>query len=507
MFEKTYEEMNDKLEPGQPLIRDTLYKMESARKAAPSRPRRFRRPLVFALSAALILTLSATVLAASMPSFRELLFGGSKEAPLNPAGSQLTEIQNVTAEQDGFRLEILGAARNSESLAVYFTLTDTSGKNRLDEKTVVNPVTRQFLSLQGEKANKQENSGSFYTCDTLEFDPASNTIFCRYVLDSQNAPELDLSEITLFIPSLTLGFERREYLPISIDESDFTTETMELNHEQILKPRDTEIPLEGTEQAAISAIGYVDGRLRIQLKYKRTGEYFSADVRFVDKVIAPEELEHGYQSDFERREAEAWLARHGTQGMDETQQVHVVNNGSIFFNMEDGAPVSTDAFSGQYSYVESIYDIPPDDLSNFGAYLSWLGYRQELQCVSQDSDDGHTGVFRATFQIDDRSDVTPKTLTDISVGDGKIDSLTLNGLGLTIRANRRLAESLEITADCGESRISFSRTILTGLPPMDSLVAIDDFDGTVTVKYLADRPFHLEEISSFTINGTEVPIR
>lgn len=160
MLEQTYKTMNEKLEPSESLAAETLQKMERlraggehGRKETARRPVRIKRAAIAALAFVLTAALSLSAVAAAVPGFREMLFGGGngESAPsttLAQAGAKLTEIENATVERDGFRLDILGAAQDGSSMMVYYTLTDTTGENRLDETAEIYPMTGQFQELQ-----------------------------------------------------------------------------------------------------------------------------------------------------------------------------------------------------------------------------------------------------------------------------------------------------------------------------------------------------------------------
>lgn len=531
MFKYTYQTMNQKLEPDKALVHSTLAAMRAKRQGEAvktRKPRSSRRILSAALAAVLVLALSLSAVAAAVPSFREILFGVTSRENQGAAapsgmGGVLTEIENVWAEHDGFRLEILGATHDQEAMAVYYTLTDISGENRLDRNTGVIPHTSLFDSLQQMDFQPGDDmTYSAYRADLLDYNSETSSALCRYVLDTKNAESVDFSKVDFSVFSILLGNEDIVYSPISLDQSKFTSETLEMDGQIILKPGDSSLELEGVEDSAITAIGFIDGRLHIQTKAKKdNAEFFQAGILPIDKAITPEEVASagGYTLEFERREAEAYYSRTGAAAEENGEmRAHTTRNGEYFFNMEEGLPVQVeDIVANAFTYHEEVYDISPQELQYYNFYYSQSSYEKELRYGSFEFEDSagrssfdgpgeYSNDLQVTFEVNDVAVADPKTITDLQVDGGTITSLTAGGLGITVSADRALAEKAAITAVCGDDTISYSKTIVSGVPVSGDITTVDSYTGPVTVKYIADRPINTADITSITINGTEVPL-
>lgn len=178
MLEQTYRTMNEKMEVPPALAAKTLEKMENRRNAAGSKAvpagRRFshRRAATVLMACVLVLALSVTALAAAFPGFRETLFGEhSKVAPF------LTPVA-ASGEDDGIRMEVLGAMSDDGTIVAYFTLTDEEGKNRLSPEMELQTSAK----LNGEYPEEEWMTGnglSRYT-EVLDYDPETQTAFCRF---------------------------------------------------------------------------------------------------------------------------------------------------------------------------------------------------------------------------------------------------------------------------------------------------------------------------------------
>lgn len=525
MLEQTYKTMNEKLEPDKSLTAETLRKMELLRegqKPERGREKTFRRPIpikraaAVALACILTAALSLTAVAAAVPGFRAMLFGGgngelTSSAPLAQVGAKLTEIENAAAERDGFRLEILGATHDGSSMMVYYTLTDTTGENRLNEKAEISPITSQFMDLQVSAAENGGGVRSFYSNNVLAYDPETGSLLCRYVLDTQNAKDMDLSHTDFAIGVILLDVQRINWEPLTLVESQFTTETMDLNGETVLKPGASPLVFDGTE-THISAMGFIDGQLHVQFAFPEN-ENLNLSLDPIDKVITPEEVAAagGYTAAFEGRETDAWRERHKDSGTTGEDVFHSIWGKQYFFNMENGAPINAsdeDFFAGSYQYQEYEYEISPEEMQYYNFYYFQQSNSGELSYFpeGQDSRNVSSYDFRVSFDLNAANTAEEKAVENLSIDGGTLSSVSVSGMGVTVTGDRKLAENAVITALYGGETVTFSKTITTGIPRLDSIVAVDRYEGPVTVRFAADRPIDPAELTHFTINGTEIPL-
>ncbi len=520
MLEHTYNAMNEKLEPDKELVAETIRKMElqDARRNPIHEREVSRRPVQRKWAAAVIAcvltaALSLTAVAAAVPGFRSMLFGrGSGEStpssPLAQAGARLTEIENATAERDGFRLEILGAAHDGSSMMVYYTLTDTTGESRLNEKAEIYPITGQFEELQWNAATNGSGEQSFYSNNILAYDPETGSLLCRYVLDTQDAKSMDLSHTEFAIDSIVLDVERINWEPLTLDENRFTAETMEFDGESILKPGVSPMTFDGTE-TQISAIGFVDGRLHVQFAWPEN-KNMSASFHPIDKVITPEEVAAagGYTAEFEAREADAWHARQKNEGSSNENEAHTIWGKQYFFNLENGVAVNAsdeDFMDGSYQYQEYVYEISPEEMQYYNFYYFQQSNSQEFHYFSQNGSTlSHD--FQVSFDLAAADQAQGKTVENLSLDGGTLSSVSLSGMGVTVTGDRKLTENAVITASYGGETVTFSKTITTGIPRLDNIMEVDRYTGPVTVRYAADRPIDPAELTAFTINGRSISL-
>lgn len=524
MFEQTYKIMNEKLEPGKDLTAETLWKMEQlsagqkperGRKAV-RRPIQMKRAAAVALACILTAALSLTAVAAAVPGFRAMLFGGgngelTSSTPLAQAGARLTEIENAAAERDGFRLEILGAAHDGSSMMVYYTLTDTTGENRLNENAEISPITGQFMDLQIIAGEKGGGVRSFYSNNVLAYDPETGSLLCRYVLDTQDAKSMDLSHTEFAIGSIVLDVERINWQLLPLIEDQFTTETMDLNGETVLKPGSAPLVFDGTE-THISAMGFVGNQLHVQFAYPEDG-HLDLSLQPIDKVISPEEVAAagGYTAEFERRETDAWRERQQATEKSNGDYAHTVWGRQYFFSMENGAPINAsdeDFMDHSYQYQEYVYEISPEEMQYYNFYYFQQSNSGELSYFPE----GQSRInitdfdFRVSFDLTAANTAEERKVENLSSDGGTLSSVSVSGMGVTVTGDRKLVENAVITALYGGETVTFSKTITTGIPIPDSIAAVDRYEGPITVRFAADRPIDPAELTHFTINGTEIPL-
>lgn len=524
MFEQTYKIMNEKLEPGKDLAAETLRKMEQlsagqkperGRKAV-RRPIQIKRAAAVALACILTAALSFTAVAAAVPGFRAMLFGGGSgepapSAPLAQAGARLTEIENAAAKRDGFRLEILGATHDGSSMMVYYTLTDTTGENRLNENAEIYPLTGQFEELQWNAAENSSGEHSFYSNDILAYNPEEGSLLCRYVLDTQDAKDMELSHTDFAIGVILLDVQRINWEPLTLVESQFTTETMDLNGETVLKPGSAPLVFDGTE-THISAMGFIDGQLHVQFAYPEDG-HLDLSLQPIDKVIAPEEVAAagGYTAEFERRETDAWRERQQATEKSNGDYAHTVWGRQYFFSMENGAPINAsdeDFMDHSYEYQEYVYEISPEEMQYYNFYYFQQSNSGELSYFPE----GQSRIsitdfdFRVSFDLTAANTAEERKVENLFIDGGTLSSVSVSGMGVTVTGDRKLVENAVITALYGGETVTFSKTITTGIPSSSSIIAVDRYEGPITVRFAADRPIDPAELTHFTINGTEIPL-
>lgn len=518
MLERDYKELMAQVTPCAALRTQTAERMaeEERKRTAAPRARGTKRLAAAVLVCVLVAALSLTAVAAAVPGFREMLFGGgrgetSPSTPLTQAGAKLTEIENAAAEHDGFRLEILGAAHDGSSMMAYYTLTDTTGENRLNENAEISPITGQFMELQWNAAENGSGEQSFYSNDILAYDLETGSLLCRYVLDTQHAKDMDLSHTEFAIGAIHLDVQRINWQSLALDESQFTTETMELDGETVLKPGASPLSFDGTE-THISAIGFAENRLHVQFAYPEN-ENLDLSLQPIDKVIAPEEVTAagGNTAKFERRETEAWRKRQKDGRNSNGDQSHSIWGKQYFFNMENGTPVNAsdeEFFAGSYQYQEFEYEISPEEMQYYNFYYFQQSNSGALSYFAegQDSRNVSSYEFRVSFDLNAANRVEEKTAESLSVDGGTLSSVSVNGMGITVKGDRELAEKAVITALYNGETVTCSKTITTGIPTSDDITAFERYDGPVTVRYAADRPIDPAELTDFTINGEEIPL-
>lgn len=177
------------------------------------------------------MALSVTALAAALPGFREMLFGKG-----SPVADSLMPVV-AEGEQDGIRLEVLGAMGDKSNVVAYFTLQDKDGLNRLSGDMKVAASAK----LNDEYPEREDilEGGIVYHTSILDYDEETQTAFCRFEMTTgtlmsyypgykaEGEPyDATNAKIRLRVKSITTNKETFEYLPLEFSAEDLTTETL-----------------------------------------------------------------------------------------------------------------------------------------------------------------------------------------------------------------------------------------------------------------------------------------
>ena len=225
-------------------------------------PRRCRRRAAVAvLCVCLCLLLSFTAFAAVLPDANDLLYR------ISPAAAEFLYPIRRSTEDDGVRLEVLYAANDNHTAVVYFSVQDLAG-DRVDRT-----IDIYNYHLDGPTA---------FTCERIAFDEATSTAYFR--MTGHGGNELS-SKLTVFCMNSFLHHKKTASfggntllrdIPLdnaaSLPMSQFYCSggSGSGEGEFVLSPDTHNIPLEGVDFAHISAIGYVNQELHIQLAYDKS---------------------------------------------------------------------------------------------------------------------------------------------------------------------------------------------------------------------------------------------
>lgn len=278
-------------------------------------PRITRKKRNIGLIATVIVILSVTVLASTIPSISRLVSIISPEMavflqPIHEKSKaeitpkiEIKPEEGVLAEQEsgksketlgaiseGIEIKPLAVVNDDDMMIIYLTIQDLIG-DRINE---VLSVQEYFVE-----------GGTINNCQLIDYDKESRTAIVQ--LTTQGGEKLNNTSIELEIKSLLTGRKELEQLPIDIDLSEIIeisdsqavwmsrADTMggggtgeawnileEAGRIKVLKPNQMQLDIPEIEGVIISNIGFIDRKLHIQTKWEtndkdRHGYFYLAD--------------------------------------------------------------------------------------------------------------------------------------------------------------------------------------------------------------------------------------
>ena len=327
-FREKYNAMQRDVRPDAPLLQRT----RAAAQKAPARPRRLR-PLI-ALAAVLV-CLALAVPAFAMPALAADPDGYALLYSISPAAAQFFKPVNRSDEDNGIRLTVDSVYLHSDTVEIYVSLQDLTG-DRLDETTDL---------FDSYRINRAFDCSA--TCSLAGYDAQTRTARFLISITSFDGQDIEGDKLTFSLNRLLTGKTETEGavtgLGLAAAQAEPATQRAALrgfggSSADVLRSKidgsytaDMLVPT-GTLAAptpgvTVTAMGYIDGLLHIQVLYD--------NIRETDN--------HGL----------LWL-----------------QNGSE--RIDCLANASFDHENGRDSYENYIFDIPPEDLANCTLYGQFI---------------------------------------------------------------------------------------------------------------------------------------
>lgn len=526
MCKEAYNAMNQKLAPDAALVQSTLEKMAERRQGVRwEKPRPRRRGLAVGLAAAVLLGVSLTAVAAA-PQLGQFWAGlsaryGEHLQPVDPPSQAAStgEIPaTVQADVTG-PLRVLAAAVDRDNAEVYFTIAGQPGEIGMDTlalgelrvgSTAV-PVSAMPVYCDGE-------TGTAVFCQHITvpdgMDGSDAALSITSVLDKGGQGEDASFGFNLGDLELTESPETVAYTLSPAEDA--LAQSWQARYEQVvdngamafLKPgAGWDIP--GADGIAVSAAGYVDGRLHIQLRVDEPWRY----------ALAPSgqtcsEPEFEPNASYSAYTFDTYFQMEGgavTQIFDKTL------NGK-----NGGDPL--DELRG-YGYVEIVCGIPQESL----AYWDWSfilrGYAEIRKDLGEQAFTlGSSSLLAvaenlAPFTVDVETLHLPEDGGEefsSTWAAASFDGLRATPFAVTVSREAREEDGmpqidgilkryapdvskLEITAETDEGTHTYT------LDP-NGYTVTPDGSGRMVARYLPDEPVEPEEIRSLRVNGVDVPL-
>jgi len=562
MPEQTYKTMNEKLKPGSKLIAETLEKMERLRAAETGgakpnrRPLRAKRIVTVAAACVLVMALSVTALAAALPGFREMLFGKG-----SPVADSLMPVM-AEGEQDGIRLEVLGAMGDKSNIVAYFTLQDRDGLNRLSgDLSVV--ASAKLNNEYPEREDVQDDGMAYHTC-VLDYDEETQTAFCRFEMaagvlypdypenqsDSQpyNAANAD---IRLRIRKIATESETFDYLPIEFTTEDLTTETLpvaRVHHDVVRSEKEgvfETIPGFCTVEEAEAD----DAEMRAQME-EQGQDYFSLpifeycrDENGSPVVLKPGEPISPAGADFIRVTAVGFID--GKLHVQYRENVYRQNSENQNFNLvcadagqgravaeqlasrhPDEIMAAADNELRMYKYLQtgSSFDFDEEGHVQWGAYYAAVRdqagyrYREEVYDIGPEELEDYEFFAYASRSSNRLTDITAEfslaenlpestaSFGPIETEDIAIAAMDVTPMGVYLTGTRKGMQNIDsLEFICKGRRCSYHAVGSRGTYVNSATTRFED--SAASIKLMADNaPVDPREITAVRINGREIPL-
>lgn len=207
----------------------------------------------------------------------------------NPTYGMLTERVEQWSEDQGIRMEVIGAQKYANFAVVYLSLQDITGQNRITENTAFMDGFSVLVERYNEEIEEMEVVGSSFSLSdkVLEFDKDTNTIY--YELKINGSSDL-LSSSTLTVSSFLIYFDVEKYEdePLGIDMTSLRNpETISASEsrilyddlddiDKVLKPSNFADMPTGAKDQSISNAGIIDDKFHIQIKTEFNKEFGSS---------------------------------------------------------------------------------------------------------------------------------------------------------------------------------------------------------------------------------------
>lgn len=265
-FREKYNAMQRDVRPDAPLLQRT----RAAAQKAPARPRRLR-PLI-ALAAVLV-CLALAVPAFAMPALAADPDGYALLYSISPAAAQFFKPVNRSDEDNGIRLTVDSVYMHSDTVEIYVSLQDLTG-DRLDETTDL---------FDSYRINRGFDCSA--TCSLAGYDAQTRTARFLISITSFDGQDIEGDKLTFSLNRLLTGKTETEGAVTGLDLAAVQAEpaTQQVTRRggsgiaaeaggSTAETRTALVPT-GTLAApapgvAITAMGYVDGLLHIQVLYE-----------------------------------------------------------------------------------------------------------------------------------------------------------------------------------------------------------------------------------------------
>lgn len=435
--------------------------------------RRWARSTVAAIVMSLML--AAGVAAAAIGNFNWFI------EKFNPDFGKIVEPVGVYSEDEGIRMEVIGAQKYHNRAIVYLSLQDITGQNRLTEQSDfkdgfgIKMHPRPNEGVKGKDEVSSTGSVSWRT-NMLYFNEDTNTIYYEFnITTDPDSPLADPLELGSFL----IYFDEKSFVdePITISLTEIEgTETIPIVKEQIWggsnMPDDlnqltqslmpgyyADMP-HGEKDQWVSALGMIDGKLHVQI-----GKFFNKEFGPNDAMLSLKDPD-------------------GNLISYDYSLVFLSDKKNNLLNLENN-----DYGDAIYKYEEFVFPVSRENLNIYTLYYTGSVYS------------GVEGNWKVVANLSDTTSHIRTWKDDISVKDHLFEYITLTPLGLQAIGSYEGEE-------CMVSEMLLEVETVDGIIPLEGGGGSQNPDKhTFDSSWNTKEPLDVAKVTAIIINGTRIPIK
>lgn len=398
----------------------------------------------------------------------------------NPNFGSIVEPIEVYSEDQGIRMEIIGAQKYDNRAIIYLSLKDITGQNRLTERTDFRDGFNVKMSDQNKNKiigmKDSTLSGFSWRQKVIYFDEVTNTAYYEFNittdLDTPLADPLELGSSLIYFDKRTYEKEPINTPLIKIKDAD----TVSINESQIwggrnmsdnkglytmaLAPGNYASMPHGEKDQWMSNIGIIGGKLHIQI-----GKIFNKEFGSNDATI---ELKN----------------QDGNLISSDYRLVLLADEGNNFLNLK-----KNDYGDAAYKYEEYIFPIGVKDLDKHT--LSYTG------AVSS----GVEGNWKIAAGLGDSTRNILAITDDILIDGHILEYITLSPLGLQGMGTY-------------EGEKCHIHDMIVKIETVDSIIQLEDGGGSqnsekhrFNASWDIGEPIEVSKVKAIIINDIRIPIK
>ncbi|RKD24571.1 hypothetical protein BEP19_09335 [Ammoniphilus oxalaticus] len=394
----------------------------------------------------------------------------------NPSFGEIVESVEAYSEDEGIRMEVIGAQKYDNRAIVYLSLQDLTGKNRLTEQTDFREGFGVKVNPQRVNGQQEVATGFSYSQNVIFFDEDTNTIYYEFNITADaTAPMQDPLELGSFL----IYFDGRDYMeePISVTLSEVEKANIVPIKEaqiwggsnlgddwsfvtKVLNPGNYAAMPHGEQDQWVSNIGKSDGKLHVQIGKIYNQEFGSTDAN---------------------------LSLKGPNGQLIPPEYSVVLLGDDegnFVDIQKG-----DYSDARYKYEEFIFPVDTKDLSEYTLLYTGAVYS------------GVKGKWKVAAHVNDPSRLRTWK-NDIPVEGHLFEMITLSPLGVeiigTYQGDHFVFSDMSLEVEMVDELL---------IPLKGGGGSEDSNKQTFHASWSTSEPLAVEQVTAILINGVRIPVQ